>query len=143
MEYTGNKNTVSPEELLKRAKDAASLAYAPYSRFHVGAAMLFENGEVVTGCNFENASYGLTMCAERCAIAVMVSRGMKNPIAVAVAGSHEERDDYLSVPCPPCGACRQTFMEFNPDMRVILASNDGPMTFELKELLPHSFFLEK
>ncbi|MBQ9565424.1 MAG: cytidine deaminase [Synergistaceae bacterium] len=134
---------VPPEELLKRAREAAVLSYAPYSRFHVGSALLFRGGEILTGCNVENASYGLTLCAERGSISGMVSKGMRNPLAIAVAGSYEDRDDYLSIPCPPCGACRQTLMEFNPDMRVVLASPEGPRIFELKELLPCSFDLNR
>ena len=132
-----------PEELLKRAREAADLAYAPYSHFHVGAALLFADGTIVKGCNVENASYGLSLCAERSAIAVMVTRGLRNPLAIAVAGSHEDRDDYFTVPCPPCGACRQVMMEFNPDLAVVLASAQGPKIFELKELLPHSFGLDR
>ena len=134
---------VPPEELLKRAREAADRAYAPYSRFHVGAALLFGDGTVVTGCNVENASYGLTLCAERSAVAVMVAQGLKNPLAVAIAGSHEDRDDYFTVACPPCGACRQVLMEFNPNLVVVLASAQGPKIFELKELLPHSFALDR
>ena len=128
-----------PEELLKQAREAADLAYAPYSRFHVGAALLFADGTVVKGCNVENASYGLSLCAERSAIAVMVTHGLKDPLAIAIAGSHEDRDDHFTVPCPPCGACRQVMMEFNPNLAVVLASAQGPKILGLKELLPHSF----
>ncbi len=135
--------SVTPGELLMRAREAANRSYVPYSRFHVGAALLFADGEVVTGCNVENASYGLTICGERCVVAVMVASGMRDPLAVAVAGSHEDRDDYLTVPCPPCGACRQVLMEFNPDMLMVLASGDGPEVLELKELLPRAFTLDR
>lgn len=133
---------VSPEELLEQAREAAARAYVPYSRFHVGAALLFKSGEILKGCNVENASYGITVCAERSSIAVMVSQGMRDPLAIAVVGSHEDRDDYLTVPCPPCGTCRQTLMEFNSNMVVVLASSQGPKLFGIQELLPHSFFLE-
>ena len=133
---------VSPEALLKRAREAADLAYAPYSRFHVGAALLFADGSIVKGCNVENASYGLTLCGERSSIAVMVARGLRNPLAIAVVGSYENRDDYFTVPCPPCGACRQVLMEFNPSLAVVLASAQGPKIFGIQELLPHSFALE-
>ena len=133
---------ISPEELLKRARESARRAYAPYSRFHVGAALLLADGTVVTGCNVENASYGLTLCGERSAVAVMVAQGLQNPLAIAVVGSYEDRDDYFRVPCPPCGACRQTLMEFNPHMAVALASAQGPKIFGIQELLPHSFTLE-
>ena len=134
---------ISPETLLRRAREAADRAYAPYSRFHVGSALLFKDEEILTGCNVENASYGLTMCAERGSVFVMASSGKRNPLAIAVAGSYEDRDDYLEIPCPPCGACRQVLMEFNPDMLVVLASADGPKVFELKELLPCSFDLNR
>lgn len=129
---------VTPEALLARAEAAAWRAYVPYSRFRVGAALLMEDGAVVTAGNVENASYGLTMCAERSAIAAMVARGLRDPVAVAVAGSG---DGDFGRPCPPCGACRQILVEFNPDMRVILASPDGPLVYSVHELLPHSFGL--
>ena len=129
---------VSPEALLDRAREAALRAYAPYSRFRVGAALLFADGAILAACNVENASYGLSLCAERGAVAAMVARGLRDPIAVGVVGS---RDEDFSRPCPPCGACRQTLMEFNPDMRVVLASPGGPRIFPVRELLPHSFLL--
>ena len=135
---------VRPEELLARAEAAAWRAYVPYSRFHVGAALLLEDGAVVTAGNVENASYGLTLCAERCAVAVMVAQGRRSPVAVAVVGfGAEERERRGVVPCPPCGACRQTLMEFNPELRVVLASEEGPQIFALSELLPHAFTLSE
>lgn len=133
---------ISPDELLKAAREIADRAYAPYSRFHVGAALLMEDGEVIKACNVENASYGITMCAERIVAAMMVAEGKKNPLAIAVAGSHENSDDYLTVPCPPCGMCRQFLMEFSKDMLVVLASENGAKIYELKKLLPHSFTLD-
>lgn len=133
---------VGPEELLARAEAAAWRAYVPYSRFRVGAALLMEDGAVVTAGNVENASYGLTLCAERCAVAVMVAQGRRSPVAVAVVGLRaDERDRRGVVPCPPCGACRQTLMEFNPELRVVLASEEGPQVFMLSELLPYAFTL--
>lgn len=135
----------APEELLRRARSAAGLAYVPYSHFHVGAAMIVNgaNGpEVLTACNVENASYGLTLCAERSVVAVMGSRGLRRPLAIGIVGSAEGRDDYLTSPCPPCGACRQTLMEFGPDMLVVLASEDGPIVRRLRDLLPCSFSME-
>ena len=86
----------------------------------------------------ENASYGLSMCAERSAIAAMVARGLRNPVAVAIVGSG---DGDFGRPCPPCGACRQILVEFNPDMRVVLASPEGPLVYSAHGLLPHSFDL--
>lgn len=133
---------ISPDDLLNKAREAAKRAYVPYSRFHVGAAMLFADDEIVQSCNVENASYGITICAERSAIVIMVAQGKRNPLAIAVTGSHEDRDDYLKAECPPCGACRQALMEFNTDMLVVLASKDGARVFELKKLLPHSFTLD-
>ena len=135
--------SMTPEALLLRAREAAALAYAPYSRFHVGAAMLFVDGTVVTACNVENASYGLTICAERSAVSVMAARGLRHPLALAVVGSGEGADDYDTVPCPPCGACRQTLMEFNPNLLIALASKGGPCVFTMKDLLPHSFVLDR
>ncbi len=133
---------ISPEDLLSLAREAADRAYVPYSRYHVGAAMLFENDEVIQACNVENASYGVTICAERAAVVIMVSQGKRNPLAIAVTGSHEDSDDYFRIECPPCGACRQALTEFNPNMLVVMASKDGAKIFELKKLLPHSFTLD-
>ena len=134
-------SSVTPERLLDLAREAAQRSYAPYSRFHVGAAMLFAGDEVIQSCNVENASYGLTICAERSGIVSMVSQGKRSPLAIAVVGSHEDSDDYMTVPCPPCGACRQTLAEFGPDMLVVLASENGAEVFSLTELLPHTFTL--
>ena len=133
---------ISPEDLLNLAREAADRAYVPYSRFHVGAAMLFEGDEVIQSCNVENASFGITICAERAGVVIMVSQGKHNPLAVAVAGSHEDRNDYMKIACPPCGACRQALMEFNTNMLVVMASKDGAKVYELKKLLPHYFTLD-
>ena len=133
---------ITPEELLSQAREAARRAYVPYSRFHVGAAMLMPNDEVILSCNVENASYGITICAERAGVVIMVSQGKRNPLAIAVTGSHEDKDDYFTIACPPCGACRQALMEFNKDMLVVMASKDGAKVYELKKLLPHSFTLD-
>ena len=133
---------ISPDDLLNLAREAARRAYVPYSRFHVGAAMLFADDEVIQSCNVENASYGVTICAERAGVVIMVAQGKRDPLAIAVAGSHEDRDDYLKVSCPPCGACRQALMEFGKNMLVVLASKDGAKVFELRKLLPHSFTLD-
>lgn len=133
---------ISPDDLLTLAREAAKRAYVPYSRYHVGAALLFENDEVIQSCNVENASYGVTICAERAGVVIMVSQGKRNPLAIAVTGSHEDRDDYFTTECPPCGACRQALMEFNTNMLVVMASKDGAKVYELKRLLPHSFTLD-
>ncbi|MBQ9882588.1 MAG: cytidine deaminase [Synergistes sp.] len=123
------------QKLLAMAAEARGRAYAPYSGFHVGAAILFENGETICGCNVENASYGLSMCAERGAMIAAVAKGLKKPVAVAVSG---EGGAF----CPPCGACRQFLAEFNPDMQVMLEDSGDIKLYTLKELLPVSFSLE-
>ena len=133
---------ISPDALLNLAREAARRAYVPYSRFHVGAALLFADDEVIQSCNVENASYGITICAERAGVVIMISQGKRNPLAIAVVGSHEDRDDYMKVACPPCGACRQALMEFGKDMLVVMAGKDGAKVYELKKLLPHSFSLD-
>lgn len=121
--------------LLDAAKVAATRAYCPYSLFSVGAAVLSGSGAVHAGCNVENASSGLTICAERNAMAHLVASGESPPRPVAVLV-------YTPTPMPtaPCGACRQVLHEFNPDCLVICAC-DGPDVFEttLDHLLPAAF----
>ena len=111
-------------------------AHAPYSKFRVGAAILLTNGKVFSGCNVENASYGMTNCAERTAIFTAVAElGPKIEIqAVAVTNDH-------GVACSPCGACRQVIYEFGPDATVFFQSADGPKQAHIKELLPEGFRL--
>ena len=132
---------ITPVKLLALAREASSNAYVPYSHFRVGSAMLLSSGGVIQSCNVENASYGLTICAERSGIASMVSQGERSPVALAVVGSHEDSDDYMSVPCPPCGACLQVLAEFSPDMLIVLASGNMPEIYSLRELLPVTFTL--
>ncbi|MFZ5898166.1 MAG: cytidine deaminase [Bacillota bacterium] len=123
------------EELVKAALQARTRAYAPYSGFRVGVALLTAGGRVFTGCNVENASYGLTMCAERVAVGKAVSDGEREFVAIAVAGNGQEK-------CLPCGACRQVLAEFAPDLAVIAANEYGGYTVKrLSELLPQSFCL--
>lgn len=112
-------------------------AYAPYSNFFVGAAVLAESGAVYTGCNVENASYGLTICAERNAIfAGVASEGPKFKVrAIAVA-------NRACVACSPCGACRQVIYEFGPESEVFFRSADGYSSARAKELLPAGFVLK-
>lgn len=121
------------ESLVAASKDAALNSYAPYSHFPVGAAILFESGEIVTGCNVENASYGLTICAERNAMSAAVTRGLRNPLAIAITGNISH--------CIPCGACRQFLSEFNPDMFVVTEGENGINIRTLNELLPINFSL--
>ena len=125
------------ETLLKKARIAGERAYAPYSKFKVGASLLMSDGNVVLGCNIENASFGMTICAERSAISGMVSIGHLDPVAIAVVGGKS------GTPCPPCGACRQVLAEFNPDMLVVLESPNKIIILSVNELLPLSFALAK
>lgn len=120
--------------LWRQARDARRNAYAPYSRFPVGAALLTRDGRVFTGVNVENASYGLTTCAERTALVSAIAAGARNFVAIAIAGP----DDPIA--CPPCGACRQILHEIAPDLLVVAAGGDaGPTTTPLRELLPGAF----
>lgn len=117
---------------MEAAREVRGRAYAPYSRFRVGAAVLAEDGRVFVGCNVENSSFGLTVCAERNAVGAAVAAGAR-PVAVAVVGDI----DHL----PPCGACRQVLAEFAPDMPVILGAPDGSswQLTSLSALLPSQF----
>ena len=127
-------------ELIERAHQAAQHAYAPYSGFAVGAALLSSDGEVFTGCNIENGSYGATCCAERTAFFKAVSEGVRSFAAIAIVGG---RDGDFSKPCPPCGICRQVMAEFcTPDFKIILANgSDKSRIHTLSELLPQAFSL--
>jgi cytidine deaminase len=131
------------EQLVKAAIDAAAQAYAPYSNFHVGAALLLANGSIVTGANFENASYGMTLCAETVAIAKANSDGqLRQIIAIAVAGGPAGRALGIE-PITPCGRCRQVMKEVADlvaiDLPVHCAHDGGFVTYRLSELLPHGF----
>lgn len=124
---------MNQEELIGRAVDARSKAYAPYSNFKVGAALVAENGEIFTGCNVESASYGLTVCAERVAIWKAVSEGVTKFTEIAVVADTEELT-------PPCGVCRQIIWEFCGDIPVVLANLKGQSeTVQMRELLPRAF----
>jgi cytidine deaminase len=123
------------EALLEKARAVAENAYAPYSKFKVGAALLMADGSVILGCNVENAAYSMTVCAEVSAVTAMVATGNLNPVAIAVAGGKS------GAPCPPCGACRQVLAEFNPDMMVVLESPNRIIVMTVNELLPLSFSL--
>ncbi|NLC76778.1 MAG: cytidine deaminase [Clostridia bacterium] len=124
------------EKLLEEAKKASAAAYAPYSRFSVGAALLTASGEIFTGCNVENASYGLTICAERVAVTKAVSAGFREFEAIAVYAPTQE-------PISPCGACRQVLAEFGPDADVVMGNARGAyVVAKVKELLPGAFTLK-
>jgi cytidine deaminase len=118
-------------ELITAATEARAAAYVPYSHFAVGAALCAEDGTIFAGCNVENASYGLTICAERNAVFAAVARGARRFTAVAVVTSNG---------ATPCGACRQVLAEFGPHMLVIVADAAGCRhIYELSELLPAAF----
>ena len=123
------------EKLLAKAREAASKAYCPYSNFHVGAAILV-NDEIFTGANVENASYGLTICAERTASFAAVLAGHKRFDAVAVSCVDVSDDQAMLM---PCGACRQLLAEFTDPETVILVDRAG--SYQLKDLLPNAFRL--
>lgn len=122
--------------LLSAARAAQRRAYAPYSNFHVGAALLTDSGRIVGGCNVENASYGLTNCAERVAIGACVAERAGRPIVCVVVGPKP-------APLTPCGACRQVLLEFNPAMVVICFGSDGSRAdYTAAGLLPGAFGVE-
>jgi len=131
---------LSPQErdrLLDTARQALKRAYAPYSNFHVGAAVLTEQGQVFSGCNVENASYGLTICAERSAIFTAVQQAPSPKLeirAVAVVNGDE-------LPCSPCGACRQVIFEFGEKAIVIFKGQKEYLEMPIQDLLPESFRL--
>ena len=130
------------EEMIDLAIRQLDYSYAPYSHFHVGAALLAKNGTYYTGCNIENAAYGPTICAERCAIFKAVSEGEHSLKAIAIAGGSEKETDMLSGYAFPCGVCRQVMREFAKDaaFKVIVARNITDFQiFSLEELLPNSF----
>ena len=121
------------EELKAAAVTMLDRAYCPYSHFAVGAALECSDGTVFTGCNIENAAYGLTICAERTAIFKAISEGHRDFKRIVIAGKSE---DY----CVPCGSCRQVMQEFAPQMEVICLNGKGEAKhFALKELLPYGF----
>jgi cytidine deaminase len=124
------------DTLMRAAKKAMNNAHAPYSNFRVGSAVLLKDGSVFAGCNVENASYGMTNCAERTAIFSAVAQlGPKIEIqAVAVANDK-------GLPCAPCGACRQVIYEFGPDATIFFQGASGPKQAHITELLPEGFRL--
>ncbi|MBQ9083925.1 MAG: cytidine deaminase [Clostridia bacterium] len=127
---------MTAEQLLNCAIQARERAYAPYSRYRVGAALLGADGTVYTGCNIENAAYPATVCAERTALFKAVSEGCRQFSALAVVGGAEEPDSCAY----PCGVCRQVLSEFcPPEMPVYLLDGGHIVKLTLGELLPHSF----
>ncbi len=124
------------KELLERAKAASEKAYAPYSKFKVGACVLTDNEKIYTGCNFENSSFGLTICAERNAIGSAVADGERKIKAVAIYSPNTK-------PCYPCGACRQVMSEFVSDngLDVITETENGIDIKNFNEIFPEGFRL--
>ncbi|MBO4439781.1 MAG: cytidine deaminase [Spirochaetaceae bacterium] len=133
------------QELIEAAIKMTALSYAPYSHFHVGAALLAKNGTVFTGCNIENAAYGPSNCAERTAIFKAVSEGVRSFEAIAIVGGAENKKGETEIKdfCPPCGVCRQVMSEFcGKDFKIILFDGKSSIKeFTLAELLPESFNL--
>ena len=121
--------------LMHLAKEASKKSYSPFSRFAVGAAVLTKSGKIYTGCNVENSSFGMTICAERCAIFKAVSEGEREIVAVAIYSPNA--DD-----CNPCGACRQVMYEFQDDeygVDIITENMGSLITRKLEEYLPYGF----
>jgi cytidine deaminase len=130
-------NAQMRDRLVDAAHDAAKQAYAPYSNFRVGAAILTTRGDIVPGCNVENASYGMTNCAERTAIFSAIAQfGQEIEIrAIAVVNAGD-------APCSPCGACRQVIYEFGPEATVFFLSTSGWKELAITDLLPYGFRLK-
>jgi cytidine deaminase len=123
--------TMDDQELVRLAQQARRNAYAPYSHYDVGAALLTASGQVFTGCNVENAAYPMAICAERTAVVKAVSEGEREFVAIAIATRNGGS---------PCGACRQVMREFAPHMRVLLVNDAGDVRhYTLDQLLPDSF----
>jgi cytidine deaminase len=120
---------------IEAARSASLRAYAPYSSFRVGAAILTDAGTLYAGCNVENASYGLSMCAERNAVAGMIAHTDPGERKVRLAAVVSPD----SAPCFPCGACRQVLQEFGCEEVVVLDGSASPKSYQLDALLPHSF----
>jgi cytidine deaminase len=130
-------SVVQRSQLLEAAHNAAQQAYAPYSKFLVGAALLTKKGNLFSGCNVENSSFGLTICAERVAIFSAIAKEGKDMkiFALAVVNQH-------NVECAPCGACRQVILEFGSDAIILFQSSKGIEETLLNEILPWGFCLD-
>ncbi|MFN8670786.1 MAG: cytidine deaminase [Candidatus Sericytochromatia bacterium] len=132
--------SVTYKELLDKAIEVSDLSYSPYSCFPVGASLLAEKDgkeEIFVGCNIENSSYSLCLCAERAAVAQAVTKGYKNFKAVAIIAKNLKT-------CNPCGACLQVLCEFSTDMDIILEDNNGnPLVKNIKDFLPNMFTPEQ
>lgn len=135
MEISRDLPSKERTKLLQTALDALKSAYAPYSGFRVGAAVLTEKGNIFSGCNVENASYGLTICAERAAICSAVASEGGNSMKIRAICVVNDKDSA----CSPCGACRQVIYEFGPCAIVIFRGHDGLVSKHVNELLPDGF----
>ena len=125
------------EELMQKAIETSEKSYCPYSKFAVGACVMADDGSVYTGCNFENSSFGMTICAERNAIGSAIADGKQKIKAVAIYSPNQQN-------CVPCGACRQVMHEFcdnDEDVDIILQNGEGLKIYTLAQLLPESFNL--
>jgi cytidine deaminase len=120
------------DKLIRTASDMRKFSQAKYSNFAVGAALLTTEGEIITGCNVESSSFGLTICAERVALTKALSEGKTKFSHIAVVGPAKNF-------CPPCGACRQLLYDYAPDIEVILTDKDTVKIIPLKDLLPLAF----
>jgi len=129
------------ERLLRSARKVMKNAYAPFSKFRVGAAILTSKGQVFVGCNVENSSYGMTNCAERTAIFSAVAKLGPELEVCAVAVVASEKNDH-GVPCSPCGACRQVIYEFGPRAVIFYQGEKGPKQSLITDLLPEGFRLK-
>jgi len=128
---------ITISKLMSKARKAINFSYAPYSNFRVGAAVLGENGKIYSGCNIENSSYGLSICAERVAIFNAISKGIKKIKVVAIYCEQE-------VLCSPCGACRQVIYEFAKNAIFVIGNNDKEYVMKtVAEMLPLGFHLRK
>lgn len=123
---------INEQELISAAKKARTFSQAKYSKFRVGAALITEDDEIVTGCNIESSSYSLTICAERVALAKALSEGKLKFKAIAITALDNAY-------CPPCGACRQLLFDYAPDIDVLLTDGKKIEKIKLKELLPLAF----
>jgi cytidine deaminase len=124
---------LNDKELIEAALNVRENAYAPFSEFKVGSAIVTDDGDIVTGCNVESASYGLTVCAERVAIWKAISQGKRKIKRIAVVADTEELT-------PPCGVCRQIIWEFGGDIPVVFANLNGKVeTVQMRDLLPRAF----
>lgn len=142
--YTYNELPALDRQLIDSAKEACASSYAPYSRFHVGAAVLLNNGEIISGSNQENAAFPSGICAERCAMFYANSRYPQNAVLALAIAASPSPGGFLASPITPCGACRQVLLEtqrrFNVPMRILLYGTERIFTFDsLDVLLPFQF----